>query len=45
MSAAGLSSIAAVLSPAGFAVLTWGSILLVAVAFGYVVRTLLVERR
>lgn len=32
------------IGPSGFAVITWGSILLVAVAFGYVVRGLLADR-
>lgn len=33
------------IGPSGFAVITWGSVLLVAVAFGYVVRRLLLDRR
>lgn len=32
------------IGPSGFAGITWGSVLLVAVAFGYVVRQLLVDR-
>lgn len=31
--------------PEGFALLTWGSILVVVVAFGYLVRTLLLGER
>lgn len=45
MSAAGLAPVVGPVGPTAFAVLTWGSILLVAAAFGYVVQTLLTEGR
>lgn len=41
MSVGGLATSAGAIGPTGFALLTWGSILFVAVAFGYLVRTLL----
>lgn len=45
MSATGLAPGVGAIGPTGFAILTWGSIVLVAVAFGYVVRALLTDRR
>lgn len=43
MSALALATSPGVIGPTGFALLTWGSLLLVAVAFGYVAWTVLVD--
>lgn len=44
MSASGLIQVAGAIGPTGFALLTWGAILLVIVAFGYIVWALLTDR-
>lgn len=44
MTALGLPPIVGAIGPTGFALLAWGALLLVIVAFGYVVWALLADR-